>query len=145
MCGAYLNLSTVPSISAMFQTDAIWMKFPVHLVNKGLVPISYKYFVRNLALHHFLLSPVAWNNWVSINLTSYTLIKLAGRAVMQTLYNNQEYSRRLENILLHQKHDQVYATVPVRHLQAWMLHASGIILYTLQIVCYFNLKILFNK
>ena len=31
------------------------------------------------------------------------------------------------------------------YLQAWMFHASGIILYTLQIFCSFNLKILFNK
>ena len=112
------------------------MKFLVHLVNKGLVPIYYKYFVRNLTLHHFLLSPVAWNNRVSINLTSYTSIKLAGRAVMQTLYNNQEYSRRLKNILPCQKHHKGYATVPVRHLQAWMFHASGIILYMLQIVLF---------
>ena len=35
------------------------MEFLVHPVNKGLVPIHYKYFVRNLTLHHFLLSPVA--------------------------------------------------------------------------------------
>ena len=28
---------------------------------------------------------------------------------------------------------------------AWMFYASGIILYTLQLVCYFSLKILFNK
>ena len=30
-------------------------------VNKGLVPIHYKYFVRNLTLQHFLLSPEPWN------------------------------------------------------------------------------------
>ena len=47
-------------------------KFLVHPVNKGLVPIHYKYFVRNLILHHILLSPEAWNMRVSINLTSYT-------------------------------------------------------------------------
>ena len=38
-----------------------------------------------------------------------------------------------------------HCNLHVRHLQAWMFHASGIILYMLRIVCYFNLKILFNK
>ena len=49
--------------------------FLVHPVNKGLVPIHYKYFVRNLTLHHFLLSPEGCNMQVSINLTSYALSK----------------------------------------------------------------------
>ena len=43
----------------------------MHPVNKGLVPIHYKYFT----LHHFLLSPEAWNMLVSINLTSYASSK----------------------------------------------------------------------
>ena len=47
----------------------------MHPVNKGLVPIHYKYFVRNLTLHHFLLSPEAWNMRISIKLTSYTSSK----------------------------------------------------------------------
>ena len=45
------------------------MEFLVHPVNKGLVPIHYKYFIRNLTLHHFLLRPEVWNIRVSINLT----------------------------------------------------------------------------
>ena len=45
------------------------MKFIVHPVNAGLVPIHYEYFVGNLTLHHFLLSPEAWNIFVLINLT----------------------------------------------------------------------------
>ena len=45
------------------------MQFLVHPVNKGLVPIHYKYFIRNLTLHHFLLSPEVWNIRISINLT----------------------------------------------------------------------------
>ena len=70
LCGDFFNLSTVPSISAAFQTNAIQRKFLVHPVNKGLVPIHYKYFIGNLTSHHFLLSPEAWNMRVSINLTS---------------------------------------------------------------------------
>ena len=110
-------------------------------LNKGLVPIHYKYFVRNLTLHHFLLGPEAWNPnmHISINLTSYTSSKLADHAYIM------QYSRTLLSILLRLLHHHMYAIVPVRHLQAWMFHASRIILYTLQIVCYFNLKILFNK
>ena len=104
----------------------------MHPVNKGLVPIHYKYFVKNLTLHSFLLRREVWNMRVSLNLTSYTLSKLA------------ESFTTLSSILPHQLHHHMYATVPVRHLQALMFHASGIILYTLQIV-YFNLKILFNK
>ena len=46
-----------------------WMEFLVRPLNKGLVPIHYKYFVRYLTLHHFLLSPKVWNIRVSINLT----------------------------------------------------------------------------
>ena len=38
------------------------MKFLVHPVNKGLVPIHYKYFVKNLILHYFQLSPEAHFN-----------------------------------------------------------------------------------
>ena len=53
----YLNLSTFPLMSMGFQTNANYMKFLVHPVNKGTVPIHYKYFIRNLTLHHFLLSP----------------------------------------------------------------------------------------
>ena len=102
-------------------------------MNKGLLPIHYKYFVRNLTLHHFLLSPEAWDMPVSINLTSDTSSKLV------------ESSRTLSCILPLQLRHHVYAFLPVRHLQAFMFHASGIILYLLQIVCYFNLKILFNK
>ena len=75
LCRNFFNLSTVPSISAAFQRNAIQKKFLVHHVNKGLVPIHYKYFVRNLTLHHFLSSPEAWNMRVSINLTSYALSK----------------------------------------------------------------------
>ena len=75
LCGDYLNLSSVPSISAAFQTNAIYRKVLVHPVNMWLVPIHYKYFLRNLTLHHFLLSPEASNMRVSINLTSYTLSK----------------------------------------------------------------------
>ena len=56
------------------------MKFLVHPVNKGLVNIHYKYFIRNSILHHFLFCPVMWNIHVSINLTSYTSSKLAGYA-----------------------------------------------------------------
>ena len=44
LCGDFFNLSTVPSISAAFQTNAIYMKFFVHPVNKvvtRLVPIHY--------------------------------------------------------------------------------------------------------
>ena len=37
----------------------------------------------------------------------------------------------LENILPRQRRHHMYATVPARHLQAWMFHASGIILYML--------------
>ena len=78
----------------------------MHPLNKGLVPIHYKYFVINLTLHHFLLSPVAWNIRVSLNLTSYTLSKLAGHAtIMQysrIFQNTREYSSasaasRMEN------------------------------------------------
>ena len=87
----------------------------MHPVNKGLVPIHYKYFVRNLNLHHFLLSPVAWNIRVSITLQVIHRVSLP---VMQTLCNTREYSRGLEIILPHQRRHQVYATVPVRHLQA---------------------------
>ena len=77
---------------------------------------------------------------ISINLRSYTSSKIASHV------NIMQSSRTLSSILPCQLHHHVYATVPVRHLQAWMLYASGIILYTLQIVCYFILKILFiNK
>ena len=72
----------------------------MHPVNKGLVPIHYKYFVRNLTLHHFLLSPVAWNIHVSINLASYTLSTLAGHANI-TQYSR--YSRTHENIPEHSR------------------------------------------
>ena len=75
LCGDFFNLSIVLSISAVFQTNAILIKFLVHHVNKGLVPIHYKYFIRNLIFHNFLLSPVAWNMRVSINLTSYASSK----------------------------------------------------------------------
>ena len=54
-------------------------------------------------------------------------------------------NRHLSGSSCHSCIHHVNATVPLRHLQAWMFHASGIILYTLQIICYFNLKILFNK
>ena len=47
----------------------------MHPVNKSFVPIHYKYFVRYLTLHHFLLSTEAWNMRVSINLASYALSK----------------------------------------------------------------------
>ena len=33
------------------------MKYLVHIVNTGLVPIHDKYFIKNLTLHHFLLNP----------------------------------------------------------------------------------------
>ena len=49
---------------------------------------------------------------------------------MQTLINIPEHS---PSILHRQLHHHVYATVPVRHLQAWMFHASvaaGIRYYT---------------
>ena len=56
-----------------------------------------------------------------------------------------EYSRNTHNVpLCHQCH-HMNASAPLRHLQAWMFHASGIILFMLQVVCYFNLKILFKK
>ena len=48
--------------------NAIEKEFLVHPVNKGLVPIHYKYFVRNLTLHHFLLSPEVWNIRVSMRI-----------------------------------------------------------------------------
>ena len=84
----------------------------MHPVNKVLVPIHYKYVIRNLTLHHFLLSPEVWNTCISINLTSSILSKLAGHA------NIMQHSRTFENILPHQLRHYVYATVPVRHLQA---------------------------
>ena len=48
--------------------NAIEKEFLVHPVNKGLVPIHYKYFVRNLTLHHFLLSPEVLNIRVSMRI-----------------------------------------------------------------------------
>ena len=41
--------------------QVVYIPLHVHPVNKGLVPIHYKYFVRNLTLHHFLKSPEVWN------------------------------------------------------------------------------------
>ena len=41
----------------------------MHHVNTGLVPIHNKYFVRNLTLHHFLLSPEVWNIPVPMHIT----------------------------------------------------------------------------
>ena len=59
----------------------------MHPVNKGLVPIHYKYFIKNLTLHHFLLSPEVWNMHVSINLTSYTSSKLASHVNIMIFQN----------------------------------------------------------
>ena len=71
----------------------------MHPVNKGLVPIHYKYFVTNLILHHFLLSPVAYNIRVSINHTRYTLSKLSshGNIMKQPriFWKTAEYSLAL--------------------------------------------------
>ena len=55
-----------------FQTNHYkWNLYEIswHPVNMGLVPIHDKNFVRNLTLHHFLLSPDAWNIRVSIILS----------------------------------------------------------------------------
>ena len=86
LCDEYLNLSSFPSISDVSYECNLNEIF-VDPVNKGLVPIHYKYLVRNLTLHHFLLTPVAWNICVSINLTSYTSSKLSGHG------NIMQYSR----------------------------------------------------
>ena len=51
-------------------------------VNRWLVPIHNKYFVRNLTLHHFLLSPEVWNIRVSINLP----------APLEFFFQEQSYS-----------------------------------------------------
>ena len=120
--------------------ERIYRKFLGHPVNKGLVPIHYKYFVRNLTHHHFLLSYVACNILVSINLTRYTLSKLSGRSCKHyaTLENDLEDWRIVFGV-------STCMPLYLWHLQAWMFHASGIILYTLQIVCYFNMKKLFNQ
>ena len=95
LCSEYLNLSTVPSISMAFQTNAILREFLMHPVNKGLIPIHYKY-LRNLTMHHFLLSPVARNIHASINLASYTSSMLASHANITQYWrifqNTQEYS-----------------------------------------------------
>ena len=130
----------------------------MHPVNKGLVPIHYKYFVRNLTLHHFLLSPEAWNMRISINLPSYTSGKpdsvatfssrIKSRNGKKLIQNNLEWQPCLQNTLEYSSMSAVSPHVghsAVKHLQAWMFHASGIILYMFQIVCSFNLKILFNK
>ena len=64
---------------------------------------------------------------------------------MQTLHNTLEYSRTLLSIRSRQRRHHVYTTVPVSHLQAWMFHASDIIVYTLQIVILIWKYCLINK
>ena len=118
------------------------MKFFVHPANKGLVPIHSKYFIRNLTLHHFLLSPVAWNIRVSINLTSYTLSNLAGHA------NIMQHSRIFQKT--RQYCSASVASPRVYHCTCKIfagLNVSCLWYYTIHIanVCYFNLKLMFNK
>ena len=57
---------------------------------------------------------------------------------MQTLCISLEYSSECTS------HGHCTWTMFVQPYTAWMFSTSGIILYTLQIVCHFNLKILFN-
>ena len=51
------------------QTEISDRKLFIFQHGTGLVHIYDKYFVRNLTLHHFLLSPEVWNICVSINFT----------------------------------------------------------------------------
>ena len=86
-------------------------------VNKGLVPIYYKYFVRNLTLPHFLLSPKVQNTLISINHT--------GSQCRHNQNNNKVASRLasrntriFQNIPGHRQCHHVYANAHVRHLEA---------------------------
>ena len=89
-CAANIWICSLYESSQRFKQIQFKSNFLCTLWMWGLVPIHYKYFLRNLILHHFLLSPEVWNMHVPINLTRYTLSKLAGHA------NTMQYSRTLE-------------------------------------------------
>ena len=89
------------------------MEFLVHPVNKELVPIHFKYFVRNLTLHHFLLIPEVWNIHVSINLSDIIIktITKAHRVSHHATLRTLEYSRMFLCISSCQRCHHIYANV----------------------------------
>ena len=89
----------------------------MHPVNKELVPIHFKYLVRNLTLHHFLLIPEVWNIHVSINLSD-VITKTITKAHRVSHHATLEYSRMFLGISRRQRCHHIYANVHGRHLQA---------------------------
>ena len=124
LCGEYLNLSIVPSFSAAFQTNAISC-VPCDSVNKGLVPIHYKYFVRNLTLQHSLLNPGDWGLEHSRFNKPYSdiITKTITKAHCVSHHATLEYYRTFLGISHRQRCNHMYTNVHVRHLQAWMFQA----------------------